>query len=284
MIILTSITDSIKIKLSGSVITRQLSCFASYRETTSTTLTPGRNTTTTNNTNLVDLVGSPPPSTQRVIDYLSVYNDDTAESIVTIFFDENGTQYELCVTALSSGEKIEYVEGKGFQSFDINGCLKKSISSQYNSTNVPWELVVLSNDVINNNAVANTIADITGLSFPVTGGSVYWFQFWIPYTSAAAATGCRFSINSAATITSLFYTSKYSLTTTTQTINQGLSTFDSPATTSGSSPATLVGIATIEGVIIPTNSGTVIARFASEVANSAITAKAGAFVKYKLVG
>lgn len=42
-------------------------------------------------------------------------------------------------------------------------------------------------------------------------------------------------------------------------------------------------IATIEGYISPSANGTVIARFASEVASSAITAKAGSFVEFMQV-
>lgn len=45
------------------------------------------------------------------------------------------------------------------------------------------------------NASANTIADVTGLSFSVTGGAgeIYWFNFIIPYTSALVpdAEGCK---------------------------------------------------------------------------------------------
>ncbi len=55
--------------------------------------------------------------------------------------------------------------------------------------------MVLAADVINNNAVANTIADVTGLSFPVTEGQTFWFYFIIPYTSAATTTGCRWSVS-----------------------------------------------------------------------------------------
>jgi hypothetical protein len=139
----------------------------------------------------------------------------------------------------------------------------------------------MTSDVINTNATANTIADVTGLSFPVTAGSTYWFRFTIPYTSAATATGSRWSINGPA-LTSLAYTSHYALTTTTQTQNYGLSAYNLPAASNATSAATTGNVAIIEGVITPSVSGTVIARFASELSGSAITAKAGATVQYKL--
>ena len=134
-------------------------------------------------------------------------------------------------------------------------------------------------DVINNNAVANTIADVTGLSFAVSAGVRYWFRFIIPYTAAAATTGSRWSINGPAT-TLLFYRSTYILTTTTETLNAALTAYNLPATCNASSVAA-GSVAFIEGVVQPSVDGTVIARFASEVTLSAITAKAGAMVDFQ---
>ncbi len=42
-------------------------------------------------------------------------------------------------------------------------------------------------------------------------------------------------------------------------------------------------IAWLEGLILPTADGTVIARFASEILSSAITALAGSFVQYQQI-
>lgn len=133
--------------------------------------------------------------------------------------------------------------------------------------------VVLTAEVINNNAIANTLQDITGLSFSVTSGTRYGFQFLIPYTAAATTTGSRWTINGPAT-SFLSYTSRYTLTATTETVNY-LSAYSQPAASNASSLAA-GNIAVIEGFLTPSANGTVIARFASEVLSSAITAKAGA--------
>ena len=133
--------------------------------------------------------------------------------------------------------------------------------------------MLLSADVTNNNAVANTIADVTGLSFAVTSGVTYKFKFFIVYTSAATTTGSRFSINGPAAPTFLHYHSQNSLTTTSNTFNEGLITYDVPAASNASSAATGSNIAIVEGIIKPSANGTVIARFASEVLSSAIVAK-----------
>jgi hypothetical protein len=137
-------------------------------------------------------------------------------------------------------------------------------------------LVTLGSDVVNNNATANTLADVTGLSFPVTAGTTYHFYAMIPYSSAATTTGSRWTIN-APTTTLLNYTSRYTLTATTQTVIFA-SAVGIPAASNASSLANSIAI--MEGVITPSANGTVIIRFASEIALSAITAKAGATLEW----
>jgi hypothetical protein len=75
------------------------------------------------------------------------------------------------------------------------------------------------------------------------------------------------------------YRSVYTLTAISETVNTGLTAYGQPAL---ASPSSLVAgnVAIIQGVISPSASGTVIVRFASEVASSAITAKAGSYVEY----
>jgi hypothetical protein len=78
----------------------------------------------------------------------------------------------------------------------------------------------------------------------------------------------------------LRFKSEYSLTTTTNTNNQGLSAVDTPATSNTTSATTTSNIAIIEGFVEPTSTGTVIVRFASEVSSSAIVAKAGSILQW----
>lgn len=133
--------------------------------------------------------------------------------------------------------------------------------------------VTLSADVANADATPDTLADVTGLSFDVKSGSKYKFKFYITYTSAATTTGSRWSINGP-TATNLDYRSTYSLTATSQTVNEGLASYNLPAAANASSAATASNVAVVEGIIQPSADGTVIARFASEITVSAITAKA----------
>lgn len=281
MIILTNTTDKIQVKLSGTVTTNQFRCFASYRDTTSTDITPKRNGLNTNNTTAVDLVGAPAASAQRIVDYMSIYNADTSNQTVTIYFNDNSTLYELFVATLSSGEKIEFQEGQGFKVLTNAGSVKTSVNQGNNTLSSSMSAVVLGTDVINNNATANTMQDVTGLSFPVLAGKSYYFKFIIPYTTAVTTTGSRWSISGPASPTSLCFLSEYSLAATTTTRNPNNITYDLPAAANTSSGQLVGNNAIIEGTITPSVDGTVIARFASEITASAITAKAGAIVYYQ---
>lgn len=136
--------------------------------------------------------------------------------------------------------------------------------------------VVIDSDVTNNNATPNTMQDVTGLSFPVIAGTTYRFKFIIAYTAAATTTGSRWSISGPATPDLLEYQSTYTVDATTQTLNYA-SAYDSPAACNATS-LTTGNVAIIQGIIKPSADGTVIARFASEVAGSAIVAKAGSAV------
>jgi len=134
--------------------------------------------------------------------------------------------------------------------------------------------VKLASDVVNNNASANTIATVTGMSFSVTSGRTYRFRFFVNYTSAATTTGSRWSVNGPSA-SMLQYVSRYSLDATSETVNN-LQAYDSPAASNASS-LTAGNYAIVEGVITLSASGTISLRCASEVSSSAITAKAGSY-------
>jgi hypothetical protein len=236
----------------------------------------------TNGTTAVTVVPSPAASTQRVVDTVSIMNTDTGSKVVTVTFDDNGTGYTISRVTLGVGERLEYAEGSGWRVIAADsGAVKTSLNQGTAAASSGRSIAVLSADVVNNNGTANSIADVTGLSFPVVAGNRYRFRFVIDYTSAATATGSRWSINGPAA-TRLAYTSRYSLTATSWTFNSAVA-YDIPAASNATSAATTGNIAVIEGIIAPSANGDVIARFASEVASSAITAKAGSFVEFEQV-
>lgn len=229
----------------------------------------------------VDIVGSPGVGMSRTVEYITLYNADVINQNVTIRYNANGTLLPLFVCTLAPGEKVEYNKVDGFKAFSNAGSIKNIVIQGNNPISSLLSSAVLGLDVTNSNAVANTMADVTGLSFPVANNGKYYFKFIIQYTAAATTTGSRWGIN--APTGTIRITSRYSLTTTTETLNYGVAATDNPAASNASSAATNSNIAIIEGFFESNANGNVIARFASEVAGSAIVAKAGSVVYYQQV-
>lgn len=283
MIILANTTDKLQTILTAAKTTNDMPVVCSYRDISTTGFTAGRKVTTTSGSTAMDIVDVPSSNTQRVIDYISVYNADTAVKTITIRYNANGTTYKIYESIIGVGEKIEYAEGKGWTIYSVGGAKKLSQNNSNSVISEGCSINVLAADVTNANATPNTIANVSGLTFAITATKKYWFKFVIPYTAAATTTGSRWSINTdaGAVITNLIYRSEYSLTTTTKTINEGVTAVNTPAGASASSAAIAGNIAIIEGFLDCTTSGNIVASFASEIGSSAIVAKAGALAIYQ---
>lgn len=146
-----------------------------------------------------------------------------------------------------------------------------------------YELVTVTlptGTVVNNNATANTLKDVTGLKFAVEAGKRYDFKFVIPYTAAATTTGSRWAINGPA-FSSLHLRGSWSNGAAAETVSF-TNAYNQPAAASASSAAS-GNVAILEGQITAAANGEVIARFASEVANAAITVQPGARVSYMVL-
>lgn len=284
MLVQSAITHKLVVVLASAHTTSALHVITTFRDITTSAYTPGVQVASTNGTSDVTITDAPLALTQRVTDTVSVMNRDTVSHTVTIKLETSiGTQHVLCRCVLAANERLEYSDGQGFRVLDANGVPKHSSVNVSATTVGSLNTVVLGSDVTNNNGTANTIQDVTGLSFACVAGERYWFKAIIHYTAAATTTGSRWSINGPASPTELRYRSEYSLTATTRTLNDGLSAYDAPAASNATSAATGSNIAIIEGFITPSSNGTFIVRFASEVLSSAIVAKAGSVLQWQRV-
>jgi hypothetical protein len=277
MISLTTTSQILEVTTSATTAVDVLVSYVDH--TTSGGLLGDQNTLITTATTTT-VLAAPAASTQRQVKMINIMNTGATANIITVKKDISATEYDILTVSLAQNERLEYLDGKGWTAFANSGAVKQSINQGASSITSGLSSTVLGSNVINNNATANTIADVTGLSFPVTNGKTYWFQFNIQYTAAATATGSRWSINGPTT-TRLNYRSEYSLTTTTTTLNTQNTAYDLPAASNATSALTTGNWATIEGMITPSADGTVTARFASEIASSAITALAGSVVYYQ---
>jgi len=267
-------THSLKIKLNAAHTTNALNTMISGRLFTSTDVTPINTIINTNGTSDVILYGAVSSGQQAEIHSISVFNNDTINQVITLEVNNGTSDFSLFVCTLSPNERLEYKDG--FRVFATSGAIKQSINQGTNATTNSWTTIVLGGDVTNNNAVANTIQNVTGLQASLLANKTHYFKFVIYYTAAATTTGSRWGVNASAGLaTNLSLTSEYSLTTTTTTRNASIQAFDNPILCNATSASTLNNMCIMEGYFKPTANCDFIARFASEVAGSAIVAKAG---------
>jgi hypothetical protein len=279
MLLLASDSDVITVTTSAATAVTVYAAFIDYDG--STTTTPGRQNTSIAAASSTKVVSSPSAGNTRNVKSLIVSNaSSTTSQEIGVNLTDGTTVVELATVTLGAGQSLQYAEGNGFTVVDTLGRIKTtqdfSVVAAVNTMN----LVALTADVTNNSAVANTMQNVTGLSFAVNPGESYWFRACIAYTAAATATGSRWAITGPASPTFLAYKSEYSLTTTTNTVNEGVSAYDSPAASNATSATTGANTAIVEGVIRPSGSGNVILRCASEVGGSAIVAKAGSLLQW----
>lgn len=201
----------------------------------------------------------------RVVRHLSIRNIDSSSNDVTVKLNDGTTNVALRKATLGAGDAIYFDRDGGWSVVTA-------------STAAEWNTVILTADVGNSNAVADTLEDVTGLSFAAEADDTYEFEAVIPYTSAAATTGSRWTVNGPA-MTAIQYVSRYTLTATTETVNY-CAALQAPAAANASS-LTAGNVAVIQGTFTPSAAGTFIIQHASEVSASAITALAGATLRYR---
>jgi hypothetical protein len=280
-------TDTLRLTTSAAITVDVLVGYVDLVTATGVA-TPGRQRTNITIGAVTTILAAPAAGSVRSAKSLSIRNKHATTAVdVTLDHYDGATAVEILKATLPAGHTLVRDETSGWILLDSRGRKVELSDFTVGSAAVnALNLGVLASDVTNNNAVANAIADITGLSFAVVAGETYWFRFVIHYTAAATTTGARFAVNGPA-FSFLGLTSSTPLVNTAQSTDSisttNASAYDVPATANASSPTATAGqtqVAIIEGVIRPSASGTLIARFASEVASSAIVAKAGSHVQW----
>jgi hypothetical protein len=281
MIILANTTDSIQVLLSATVAANQLQCYAAFRDTTSSAITPSSRVVFTNNTTAVDLVQSPGSSTQRIVDFLSIQNTDTATQEVTVRFNDNGVTYILFKILLNTGEKIEYHDGKGFKVINSAGGITGIAEPGSNISNVGFKTIYLPTDLILTSSRALLSSDVVpGLEFPVVQDKIYLFKFFILYDVDATTTGVRFNVHNSSLTNNYAAINFQSLTASTPFVNY-ISTDFLQGTTSNTSAYTTQNCARVEGGFVAGSNGRVRLYAGHDVAAGAtLTIKKGSMVQF----
>lgn len=120
---LVSTSHKLELVLSGAITTNQLHFYVSYSDHTTSSFTPGATSGTSNNTTPVDLVSAPAAATQRQINYISIYNNDTTSATVTVRNDDGTNERILIKITLQTNETLEYHYENGWMVIN-NGVVK----------------------------------------------------------------------------------------------------------------------------------------------------------------
>lgn len=277
-----SATDELVIdSVAGGATTKNV---VSYRELTTTTFVPnkylGQYVAASGSSWLI----LSPGGVTTVIEDINIYCDSGSMDMTVQLYYSGANQAKLYGCHISVGETLSYNHKKGWTLRDKYGRIKEEEHIEVYSKNMTYSRVVLTSDVINDNAVANTMEDITGLEFSGDySNKRYWFRFVIFYVTSLTTNGARFSIDHS-DLTDVKYHSFYQSSASARVRNAGLNAVDLPASASVGG-GTVSNISIIEG-ILETNGSPgdyLTARFASELNTSTITAKAGSFGEYYLL-
>lgn len=181
------------------------------------------------------------PVSQRKVASLSKAGEAKLKGDVTLTGGDN-------VTLTQSGQDISIAAGGGGTVARITNNLSSTTST--------------------------TLGNTTGLSFSVTSGNYYKFEFMVLYRAQATTTGMKVALQTpAVTQLSALVEWPTSLISTT-----GINRITAPGgsvTGSGTPTNSATYFTKILGVIIPSEDGTVQVQHASEVASSAVTVQAG---------
>jgi len=132
MILLNTTTKSFEFVLGAAITTTALDFTCSYIDlgSSGTTVNPGENDGTSNNTTPVSLAAAPGSGVQRIIKFISITNKDTVAATVTISYNNNSTLRTLFKAAsLSVGDQLIYTDTYGFSILDSAGNEKNTIIS-----------------------------------------------------------------------------------------------------------------------------------------------------------
>ena len=196
-------------------------------------------------------------------------------------FDDNGSGLiSLDVAALTASETVSGFSEEATQSETDAGTATGGTGAKLFVT--PEKLAGYNKlkAVYITGTVATTSAslgDVTGLQFPVTAGKHYRFRFVIPFSSSAATNGCQWAVNGP-TLTTLNYHQIFPVSTSAMSYQPGLAAYNT-STASNNVATTGTNLLIMEGIITCSDSGNVIARFATE-AGGTITVLGYASVDY----
>lgn len=134
---------SLEIILAAAVAANEAQFVSDWVDCTTTVFTPGMNHGTSNGNTAVTVVAAPGAATQRQVQFLSVYNADTASIALTVRLNHNNTDYRIVWNgALAAGETLGYAAKQGFVVYGTDGnktLASPSYAHKYRKVIQPYE-------------------------------------------------------------------------------------------------------------------------------------------------
>ena len=168
MISLTPGNRVLEVVLAGVVATAELNVSVNWLERGVTGQKQNSWSVTTNGTTAVVLLSPCSGGESKLLEFLGVYNSDSAAATVTLRMNESGVFYTLAKVTLGVGERLEYSAWEGFSCFTALGELKvvtanyasilkvnklllfnktDSLYYEYQCMTVDGEVLIVKNDV-----------------------------------------------------------------------------------------------------------------------------------------
>lgn len=127
--ILDTTTRSLEIYLGGPVTTNELPILVSYIEgqTVLPESIPFVVRSISSGASDVTILAAPEPKTRRIVKYLSIYNKDTVNAVVTLQLNDNGTDAEIIKVTLTTDDTLVYTLEGGFRVINSTGGVVMSV-------------------------------------------------------------------------------------------------------------------------------------------------------------
>lgn len=267
-----------RIDINRTVGTAYMAVVINYRRVSGSVFEPKVALSEVGGSGTVQALANSEPGYTYLIENIWI-RSHSGTATMNVNFTVSGTpQATLYLGTVKRDEAVHYDAKKGFKKVSMSGAVMKIARPQiYETTVTGISRMASDQDDINNQAVANTLIGVDLASFwlAVPTG-IYYVRAVFHLLSAATSTGYRVVPGLSDPGTSR-YTAEFGRTATVRDYYQGLTANEGPAACN--TGAVVAGnIAIIEGFLESTSpSGALNWYFASEVSNSAITAKAGSF-------
>ena len=215
MIVLDTTSKSITVVMSGAPATTNPSYTTAYADNNGTSFTEGASDGTLNGTTAVTVVSAPASSTRRIINTITVENNDTAAVTITVGYVNGANTRVIAKVTLQVGDTWT-TNG----AYDTNGNLKQIIGTVNLATQVTGTLPIanggtgattlasasivtytgsetLTNKTLTNPTVTNYVESVVAIGTVTSSNTIALTNGTVQTATLTASTACTFTMPTA---------------------------------------------------------------------------------------